>query len=65
MPSESVNRINQMLRQGRRRYALIVENGKGKVIRVVQSDDDAGKDGERPGAEKPILRPWVALSKCD
>jgi hypothetical protein len=63
MPSEGAKKINEMMRQGRRRYTLIVENGKGKVVRVVPSDDDAGTDGERPGAEARVRLPWVAVPK--
>ncbi len=64
MPSESVTFINTMLRQPKRRYRLIHENGKGKVVRVDPDDDEgAGMDRERPGAERPILRPWAAVPK--
>ena len=63
MPTESVNFINAMLRQPKRRYRLITENGKGKVVRVEPDADDVGKDGERPGAERPILRPWAAIPR--
>jgi hypothetical protein len=62
MPSEGVQKINEMIRQPKRRYRLISEAGKGKVVRV-EPADDAGRDTERPGAERPILRPWAAVPK--
>jgi hypothetical protein len=57
-----------MMRQPKRRYRLIVENGKGKVVPYVPGDDDEQRDSttiDRPGVEKPIQRPWVAVPKRD
>ncbi len=65
MPSEGTKKMNEMMRQGRRRYRLIVEDGRGRVVRIdldPDADDDAFKDGERPGAERPIP-PWAAVKR--
>jgi hypothetical protein len=69
MPSESVNRINQMLRQGRRRYRLVSdEHRRGRVVPYIPGDDDEQRDStntDRPGAEARVRLPWVAVPRRD
>ena len=69
MPSESVNFINQTIRQPKRRYRLTSdEHGRGRVESYVPGetdDQDTGTTSERPGVEKPILRPIAAIPKRD
>jgi hypothetical protein len=33
-------------------------NGKGKLVRD-ESDDETSTNHDRPGAEKPMPRPWL------
>ena len=66
MSSENVKRAHEVIQQGRRRYQAATMNDRGTSAADEPGDENdevTGTNHERPGAEKPILRPWTAVPK--
>lgn len=67
MPTEGHKAMNEAIATHRRRRFRLVagENGRGRVETYVPGEDDerGNQESERPGAERPILRPIAAIPR--